>query len=189
MTKKMTIELPDGVALHYRTDNDEHYIFPNAAASIDVTTPEAADELKKRIDEAVAKAKRPAGMPEEGQEVFVLYANGVIGRCVWRDGNSDDQDLLERGAIFFTQEAAEKEDARRLALQRVKVWIAENTEPLQSHEMGLCITYNPDIQQFYSYQRDILNPVGLELPYLRSGDAGRLIESCEADLRTLAGTE
>lgn len=71
-------------------------------------------ELNERFEDAPEEKKYGGRVPKDGDEYWVVYANGVIESQLWRDTETDG-DVFECGSAFWTEEEAERELARRKA--------------------------------------------------------------------------
>lgn len=188
MTKQITVELPDGVTLTQKGTSYSYHV------DLHLPSPEAAAELIERVKAAKEKAVRPAGMPENGQDYCCITTAGF---CELRIGGVDeamDECLAEIGNVFLTEAECLAEIERRKALQRVRQWIAENTEPFEPDWNN---DDQPKYMVYFSHKEKKLSITVEWIAQYFNGiawfaskeDVERLIAACEADLRVLAGVE
>lgn len=78
-------------------------------------------------DEDVAKIVKPKKKlrPELGETYYILYSDTEIVTGLWSDSGGDRKNWSS-GNGFFTEAEAEKELAKRQAIQRIKDYIVEN---------------------------------------------------------------
>lgn len=187
MTKQMTVELPDGVCLQYGDGTPQ----PLAGTDIFITTSEAADELIARVVAAKKKAARPAGMPEKGDTFFIIDVDGNYSAYMWNDAERDIN-WWNLGSVILTEAECLAEIERRKALQRVRQWIAEHTEPFEpvlknTMQDKWAVGYDLERGGFDAVVCKYGFPVPLPFFFAQKADVNQCIAACEADLRVLAG--
>jgi len=140
------------------------------------------------IKEALGmKEKKGLWKPKDGENYKFIGIAGVVFSEPWAGGDGICKTRLEIGNVFPTEEAAEKHLEKLKAIQRIKVYIAEN-----------CEDFTPDWsdgqkKKWYIYcrEKNILTcdatysrNYGSIIPLLVSWeDAQKVIDNCADDLK------
>lgn len=84
---------------------------------------ELSEETKEKIKKACGQVKI---RPKDGENYFYIGSVGSVYSGSFYKDNPIDNNIFKSGIGFFTEEEAEKELAKRQAIQRVKDYIKEN---------------------------------------------------------------
>lgn len=151
---------------------------------------EIKDEDVKKIEQASKKVKL---RPDLGDYYWIIVMdNAEIDEYPW-DNDDIDNNNWDSGNGFFAKEEAEKELAKRQAIQRVKDYIIENGLEFTPdwgdfEEQKYSIWYdhaikelNYDLSWFCQHERSF---------YFKSKkDALQVIKACSSDLKIIYGVK
>lgn len=145
---------------------------------------ELSEETKEQIKKACGQVKMRLN---EGDKYWVLDSDGNIFEKKYMRIVGYDDGVWNSGNGFFTKEEAQKELAKRQAIQRVKDYIIENGmywEPdWNSHNLKYNFYYYVDkvaIDNWIEYK--IYSPIG----YLKSEeDAEKVLKDNKEDLEII----
>lgn len=149
-------------------------------------TDEQFEELQKQF------GKKKSRTPNGGDRYWCIERNGGIEDSTW---NNDiiDKGRLSIGNIFLTKEEAQAEVDKRLALQRIKTFIAE--QGLDQDVDWEDVEWKYIIYFDYSYKRFIVtsfmwthhhSPFGY---FSKQKEAQLVIDNCSEDLKVVWGVK
>lgn len=120
---------------------------------------------------------------------YYYIEHDYVREGTWTDHHAD-RELLSLGNVFLTEEEAEKELKKRIAITTIKRFIYNNGMEFEpdwsdSYQRKYFIIYNPFTKEFkYGFGIDWVNLY--ILPYLRSEeDCLKVIENFEEELKTI----
>ena len=145
-----------------------------------------AIELSEEIKEQIKKACGPEVKirPFMGETYFDINASGMVAKETFE--LDMDKDIWNLGNGFFTKEEAQKELAKRQAIQRVKDYILENGmywEPdWNDDNLKYNFYYEDKVEIDYGIQCKRYSPIG----YLESEEhAEKVLKDNEEDLNII----
>ncbi|MDY0144207.1 MAG: hypothetical protein RBR97_20180 [Bacteroidales bacterium] len=143
---------------------------------------ELSEETKEQIKKACGQVKLRPTMEEK----YWAITGGEVGSFYF-DGGLIDNNIWNAGNGFFTKEEAQKELAKRQAIQRVKDYILENGmyyEPDwdNGNEKYFFASYRGKTQIHNFCSNKCYSPIG----YLKSNeDAEKVLEDNKEDLEII----
>jgi len=147
-------------------------------AQIELSEEQKQDLLKQLKGENKIKIR-----PDDKEYYYYITKNGEIG--VMSYGSSFDKEVWACGNGFFDKESAEKELAKRLAIQRVKDYVKLNNIEFEpdwkddNQQKHYPVYSCGNIIADYEYDIKRYSPIG----YLKSEeDCNKLIEDNKEDL-------
>lgn len=146
-----------------------------------------AIELSKEIKEQIKKACGQVKVRPEMEDEYWFVGNNYSHKYIWENDRMDNK-CWNSGNGFFTEEEAEKELAKRLAIQRVKDYIVENGmywEPdwnNNGNEKCFFVSNRGETQINNCFSLKHYSPIG----YLKSKeDAEKVLENNKEDLKLI----
>jgi hypothetical protein len=142
---------------------------------------ELSEEIKEQIKKACGQVKLRPTMEEK----YWAITGGEVGSFYF-DGGLIDNNIWNAGNGFFTKEEAQKELAKRQAIQRVKDYILENGmywEPdWNDDNLKYNFYYEDKVEIDYGIQCKRYSPIG----YLESEEhAEKVLEDNKEDLEII----
>lgn len=141
-------------------------------------------ELSKEKEEKIIKACSKVKVRPNEDDKYWFTNNYYIDTLIWENDEMDNH-YWNSGSGFFTEEEAEKELAKRRAIQKIKDYIKENGmywEPdwnNNGNEKYFFIYHSGETQIHNCFSIKYYSPIG----YLKSrGDAEKVLEDNKEDL-------